>query len=161
MDDVGNQTSCRLAGLRPGTVYFVQVRCNPVGIYGSRKAGIWSEWSHPTAASTPLSERLAGGSCDSKSSGDSNSTLRRELKQFLGWVRHAYGCSSVSMKLYDQWRVIMQKSHKARNQTMSSKSRVCTLLMDSGRCLLFPEWGPPHELANQTLQQSGEVSTRI
>lgn len=25
MDDVGNQTSCRLAGLRPGTVYFVQV----------------------------------------------------------------------------------------------------------------------------------------
>ncbi|XP_070296177.1 cytokine receptor-like factor 1 [Salvelinus sp. IW2-2015] len=28
MDDVGNQTSCRLAGLRPGTVYFVQVRCN-------------------------------------------------------------------------------------------------------------------------------------
>ena len=32
-----------------------QVRCNPVGIYGSRKAGIWSEWSHPTAASTPHS----------------------------------------------------------------------------------------------------------
>lgn len=77
MDDVGNQTSCRLAGLRAGTVYFVQVgrtqpgltptsrssrtmllpqvRCNPVGIYGSRKAGIWSEWSHPTAASTPHS----------------------------------------------------------------------------------------------------------
>lgn len=25
MDDVGNQTSCRLAGLRSGTVYFVQV----------------------------------------------------------------------------------------------------------------------------------------
>ncbi|TKS86817.1 Cytokine receptor-like factor 1 [Collichthys lucidus] len=117
MDDVGNQTSCRLAGLRPGTVYFVQVRCNPVGIYGSRKAGIWSEWSHPTAASTPHSERLMSGSCDSKSSGDSNSTLRRELKQFFGWVRkHAYGCSSMSMKLYDQWRVLMQKSHKARNQ---------------------------------------------
>ncbi|CAF89355.1 unnamed protein product, partial [Tetraodon nigroviridis] len=77
MDDVGNQTSCRLAGLRPGTVYssrwdpgvpapqtgsgsltavsLPQVRCNPVGIYGSRKAGIWSEWSHPTAASTPHS----------------------------------------------------------------------------------------------------------
>lgn len=34
---------------------FPQVRCNPVGIYGSRKAGIWSEWSHPTAASTPHS----------------------------------------------------------------------------------------------------------
>ncbi|KAF0044104.1 hypothetical protein F2P81_003262 [Scophthalmus maximus] len=103
MDDVGNQTSCRLAGLRPGTVYFVQVRCNPVGIYGSRKAGIWSEWSHPTAASTPHSERLMSGSCDSKSSGDSNSTLRRELKQFFGWVRkHAYGCSSMSMKMFSK-----------------------------------------------------------
>ncbi|KAM4723437.1 LOW QUALITY PROTEIN: cytokine receptor-like factor 1a [Anableps anableps] len=117
MNDVGNQTSCRLAGLRPGTVYFVQVRCNPVGIYGSRKAGIWSEWSHPTAASTPHSERLM--SCDSKSSGDSNSTLRRELKQFLGWVKkHAYGCSSMSMKLYDQWRVDMQKSPNTRNQVL-------------------------------------------
>ncbi|CAG13473.1 unnamed protein product, partial [Tetraodon nigroviridis] len=37
------------------TVHFVQVRCNPVGIYGSRKAGIWSDWSHPAAASTPNS----------------------------------------------------------------------------------------------------------
>ncbi|KAJ7427324.1 Cytokine receptor-like factor 1 [Willisornis vidua] len=55
VDDVGNQTSCRLAGLRPGTVYFVQVRCNPFGIYGSKKAGIWSDWSNPTAASTPRS----------------------------------------------------------------------------------------------------------
>ncbi|KAJ8003731.1 hypothetical protein DPEC_G00151400 [Dallia pectoralis] len=118
MDDVGNQTSCRLAGLRPGTVYFVQVRCNPVGIYGSRRAGIWSEWSHPTAASTPHSERVLSGSCDSKS-GDSNSTLRRELKQFFGWVRkHAYGCSGMSIKLYDQWRVWMQKSHKTRNQVL-------------------------------------------
>lgn len=53
IDDAGNQTSCRLAGLRAGTVYFVQVRCNPVGIYGSKKAGIWSDWSHSTAASTP------------------------------------------------------------------------------------------------------------
>lgn len=53
IDDAGNQTSCRLAGLRAGTVYFVQVRCSPVGIYGSRKAGIWSDWSHSTAASTP------------------------------------------------------------------------------------------------------------
>ena len=52
---MSNQTSCRLAGLKPGTVYFVQVRCNPFGIYGSKKAGIWSEWSHPTAASTPRS----------------------------------------------------------------------------------------------------------
>lgn len=55
VDDVGNQTSCRLAGLRPGTVYFVQVRCNPFSIYGSKKAGIWSDWSNPTAASTPRS----------------------------------------------------------------------------------------------------------
>ncbi|XP_077587350.1 cytokine receptor-like factor 1a isoform X2 [Stigmatopora nigra] len=123
MDDVGNQTSCRLAGLRGGTVYFVQVRCNPVGIYGSRKAGIWSEWSHPTAASTPHAERGASGSCDSKgSSGDSNSTLRRELKQFFGWARkHAYGCSSMSINHYDQWRMLMQKSHKARNQVGSPK----------------------------------------
>uniref|UniRef100_A0A3Q1F7W7 Cytokine receptor-like factor 1b n=1 Tax=Acanthochromis polyacanthus TaxID=80966 RepID=A0A3Q1F7W7_9TELE len=116
VDDVGNLTSCRLAGLQPGTVYFVQVRCNPVGIFGSRKAGIWSDWSHPTAASTPSSERQLSGSCDPKP-GQQNSTLRRELKQFFGWVRkHAYGCSGMSIKLYDQWRVWLQKSHKARNQ---------------------------------------------
>uniref|UniRef100_A0AAV2JI12 Cytokine receptor-like factor 1 n=1 Tax=Knipowitschia caucasica TaxID=637954 RepID=A0AAV2JI12_KNICA len=121
IEDVGNQTSCRLAGLRHGTVYFVQVRCNPVGIYGSRKAGIWSEWSHPTAASTPQTVVMPG-SCDSKSSADSNSTLRRELKQFFGWVRkHAYGCSSMSMKMYDQWRGLMQKSHKSRNQVGSTR----------------------------------------
>ncbi|KAM4629726.1 cytokine receptor-like factor 1b isoform 2-T2 [Polymixia lowei] len=121
VDDVGNQTSCRLAGLRAGTVYFVQVRCNPVGIYGSRKAGIWSDWSHPTAASTPISERLQSGSCDPKSS-EQNSTLRRELKQFFGWVRkHAYGCSGMSIKLYDQWRVWLQKSHKPRNQVDSTR----------------------------------------
>ncbi|CDQ83072.1 unnamed protein product [Oncorhynchus mykiss] len=96
----------------------MQVRCNPVGIYGSRRAGIWSEWSHPTAASTPHSERVLSGSCDSKS-GDSNSTLRRELKQFFGWVRNnAYGCGGMSIKLYDQWRVWMQKSHKTRNQVL-------------------------------------------
>ncbi|NXF97144.1 CRLF1 factor, partial [Eubucco bourcierii] len=115
VDDVGNQTSCRLAGLRPGTVYFVQVRCNPYGIYGSKKAGIWSDWSNPTAASTPRSERTAGG-CDPKG-GEQNTTLRRELKQFFGWVKkHAYGCSNLGIKLYDQWRVWLQKSHKARNQ---------------------------------------------
>ncbi|XP_034530115.1 cytokine receptor-like factor 1b isoform X2 [Notolabrus celidotus] len=116
VDDAGNQTSCRLAGLRPGTVYFVQVRCNPVGIYGSRKAGIWSDWSHPAAASTPNSQRLQSGSCDSKPS-EQNSTLRRELKQFFGWVRkHAYGCSGMSIKLYDQWRVWLQKTDRTRNQ---------------------------------------------
>lgn len=117
VDDVGNQTSCRLAGLRPGTVYFVQVRCNPFGIYGSKKAGIWSDWSNPTAASTPRSERTAGG-CDPKG-GEQNTTLRRELKQFFGWVKkHSYGCSNLSIKLYDQWRVWLQKSHKTRNQVL-------------------------------------------
>ncbi|XP_076880654.1 cytokine receptor-like factor 1b isoform X3 [Brachyhypopomus gauderio] len=115
VDDVGNQTSCRLAGLKPGTVYFVQVRCNPVGIYGSKKAGIWSDWSHPTAASTPSSRRLQTGTCDPKSE-EHNSTLRQELKQFFGWVRkHTYGCTNVSIKLYDQWRVWLQKAHKTRN----------------------------------------------
>ncbi|XP_075632587.1 cytokine receptor-like factor 1 isoform X2 [Balearica regulorum gibbericeps] len=121
VDDVGNQTSCRLAGLRPGTVYFVQVRCNPFGIYGSKKAGIWSDWSNPTAASTPRSERAAGG-CDPKG-GEQNTTLRRELKQFFGWVKkHAYGCSNLGIKLYDQWRVWLQKSHKTRNQPVSPGS---------------------------------------
>ncbi len=61
-------------------------------------------------------ERLLTGSCDSKV-GQQNSTLRRDLKQFFGWVRkHAYGCSGMSIKLYDQWRVWLQKSHKTRNQ---------------------------------------------
>uniref|UniRef100_A0A8C2TKF7 Cytokine receptor-like factor 1 n=1 Tax=Coturnix japonica TaxID=93934 RepID=A0A8C2TKF7_COTJA len=124
VDDVGNQTSCRLAGLRPGTVYFVQVRCNPFGIYGSKKAGIWSDWSNPTAASTPRSERTAGG-CDPKG-GEQNTTLRRELKQFFGWVKkHSYGCSNLSIKLYDQWRVWLQKSHKTRNQVGKERSTRC------------------------------------
>lgn len=60
-------------------------------------------------------ERAAGG-CDPKG-GEQNTTLRRELKQFFGWVKkHAYGCSNLGIKLYDQWRVWLQKSHKARNQ---------------------------------------------
>lgn len=63
-----------------------------------------------------FAERLMTGSCDSKA-GQQNSTLRRDLKQFFGWVRkHAYGCSGMSIKLYDQWRVWLQKSHKTRNQ---------------------------------------------
>ncbi|XP_070712241.1 cytokine receptor-like factor 1 [Pempheris klunzingeri] len=116
IDDVGNQTSCRLAGLRPGTVYFVEVRCNPVGIYGSRRAGIWSGWSHAAAASTPSSARPQSGPCDPRPV-EQTSTLRRELKQFIGWVRkHAYGCSGMSIKLYDQWRVWLQKTHNTRNQ---------------------------------------------
>ncbi|KAL4663257.1 hypothetical protein H8957_013949 [Semnopithecus entellus] len=118
VDDVSNQTSCRLAGLKPGTVYFVQVRCNPFGIYGSKKAGIWSEWSHPTAASTPRSERSGpgGGACEPRGGEPSSGPVRRELKQFLGWLKkHAY-CSNLSFRLYDQWRAWMQKSHKTRNQ---------------------------------------------
>ncbi|XP_063003031.1 cytokine receptor-like factor 1 isoform X2 [Elgaria multicarinata webbii] len=117
VDNVGNQTSCRLAGLRPGTVYFVQVRCNPFGIYGSKKAGIWSDWSNPTAASTPRNGRTPGV-CEPKS-GEHNNTLRRELKQFFGWMRKhgsSYGCANLSIKMYDQWRVSLQKSHKTRNQ---------------------------------------------
>uniref|UniRef100_A0A8C9VVS7 Cytokine receptor-like factor 1 n=1 Tax=Scleropages formosus TaxID=113540 RepID=A0A8C9VVS7_SCLFO len=128
VDDVGNETSCRLAGLRPDTVYFVQVRCNPVGIFGSRKTGIWSEWSNPTAASTPRSERLLSASCDPKS-GELNAALRRELKQFFGWVReHAAGCGGVSIKLYDQWRVWLQKSHKTRNQVGEEPLSAASLL---------------------------------
>ncbi|ELW67143.1 Cytokine receptor-like factor 1 [Tupaia chinensis] len=123
VDDVSNQTSCRLAGLKPGTVYFVQVRCNPFGIYGSKKAGIWSEWSHPTAASTPRSERSGpgGGACEPRGGEPSSGPVRRELKQFLGWLKkHAY-CSNLSFRLYDQWRAWMQKSHKTRHQVLPDK----------------------------------------
>lgn len=72
---------------------------------------------HPSLL-PPLSppDRLLSSTCESKPS-EQNSTLRRELKQFFGWVRkHAYGCSGMSIKLYDQWRVWLQKSHKTRNQ---------------------------------------------
>lgn len=89
VDDVGNQTSCRLAGLQPRTVYFVQVRCNPVGIYGSRKAGIWSDWSHPAAASTPSSgEYIAQNRCN-----------------FLGLL---YGCkaNNFNTRLYEGKRCL-------------------------------------------------------
>lgn len=50
VDDVSNQTL--LPPGRPEARHrLLQVRCNPFGIYGSKKAGL-SEWSHPTAAST-------------------------------------------------------------------------------------------------------------
>lgn len=71
----------------------------------------------PQGGADPLvpPERAAGG-CDPKG-GEQNTTLRRELKQFFGWVKkHAYGCSNLGIKLYDQWRVWLQKSHKTRNQ---------------------------------------------
>ncbi|TRY62335.1 hypothetical protein DNTS_025871, partial [Danionella cerebrum] len=115
IDDAGNQTSCRVAGLKPGKVYFVQVRCNPVGIYGSKKAGIWSDWSHSTAASTPGIERPSRGSCELKPR-ENNATLRKELKLFFGWMRkHSYGCTDISIKLYDQWRVWLQKGQKTHD----------------------------------------------
>lgn len=73
-------------------------------------------WLTLFTLSSPWAERLQSGSCEPKP-GEQNSTLRRELKQFFGWVRkHAYGCSGMSIKLYDQWRVWLQKSHKTRNQ---------------------------------------------
>lgn len=66
--------------------------------------------------------------CDPKS-GEQNSTLRRELKQFFGWVKkHAYGCSNLSIKLYDQWRVWLQKSHKTRNQVGKDPSLILSYL---------------------------------
>ncbi|CAG13472.1 unnamed protein product, partial [Tetraodon nigroviridis] len=56
------------------------------------------------------------GPCDLQP-GEQNTTLRRELKQFLGWARkHASGCSAVSIKLYDEWRAWLQKSHRIRHQ---------------------------------------------
>lgn len=62
------------------------------------------------------SDWLQQSSCDPPP-GELNSTLRRELKQFLGWVRkQASGCSSMSIKLYDQWRAWLQKTGRARSQ---------------------------------------------
>lgn len=100
VDDVGNQTSCRLAGLQPGTVYFVQVRCNPVGIYGSRKAGIWSDWSHPAAASTP-------------SSGESKKKKDATLRILL------YGCRADNFNI----RLCEQSCHSI--QMFKSLTEVC------------------------------------
>ncbi|KAM9761526.1 cytokine receptor-like factor 1b [Menidia menidia] len=119
VDDVGNLTSCRLAGLKPAAVYFVQVRCCPVGIFGSRKPGIWSQWSHPTAASTTSGKSCAGftGPPAPPPPGQLNSTLRGELKRFFGWVRkQASGCGAVSLRLYDQWRAWLRKTHRRRHK---------------------------------------------
>lgn len=86
---------------------------------GSSLCSLHCKWAASAALSPrPLpvpAERTAGG-CDPKG-GEQNTTLRRELKQFFGWVKkHSYGCSNLSIKLYDQWRVWLQKSHKTRNQ---------------------------------------------
>jgi hypothetical protein len=57
-----------------------------------------------------------GGACEPRGGEPSSGPVRRELKQFLGWLKkHAY-CSNLSFRLYDQWRAWMQKSHKTRNQ---------------------------------------------
>ncbi|GAB1293253.1 Cytokine receptor-like factor 1 [Apodemus speciosus] len=57
-----------------------------------------------------------GGVCEPRGGEPSSGPVRRELKQFLGWLKkHAY-CSNLSFRLYDQWRAWMQKSHKTRNQ---------------------------------------------
>lgn len=78
-----------------------------------------------------LPERLRSNSCDPKP-GEQNSTLRRELKQFFGWVRkHAYGCSGMSIKLYDQWRVWLQKSHKTHIQVGKQNPSLFSLSLQS------------------------------
>lgn len=83
-------------------------------------------------------ERLQSGSCDPKP-GEQNSTLRRELKQFFGWVRkHASGCSGMSIKLYDQWRVWLQKTHRTRNQVGKQKQNLSlSLSLSVSLCLCF------------------------
>lgn len=88
---------------------------------------------------TLLSERLQTGSCDLKPS-EQNSTLRRELKQFFGWVRkHVYGCSSMSIKLYDQWRVWLQKSQKTRNR-VGKHNRCFFFLLSLLSCINVLSW---------------------
>lgn len=72
----------------------------------------------PDTAAPPPSERPGpgGGACEPRGGEPSSGPVRRELKQFLGWLKkHAY-CSNLSFRLYDQWRAWMQKSHKTRNQ---------------------------------------------
>lgn len=76
-------------------------------------------------------ERSHSGSCDSKPS-ENNSTLRKELKQFFGWMRkHSYGCTDVSIKLYDQWRVWLQKAQKTHDQVSKNRHtlRLQTLIV--------------------------------
>uniref|UniRef100_F7C8F9 Cytokine receptor like factor 1 n=1 Tax=Monodelphis domestica TaxID=13616 RepID=F7C8F9_MONDO len=58
----------------------------------------------------------SGGACEPRGGEPSSMPVRRELKQFLGWLKkHSY-CPNLSFRLYDQWRAWMQKSHKTRNQ---------------------------------------------
>lgn len=74
--------------------------------------------ARPNAAASSPTERPGpgGGACEPRGGEPSSGPVRRELKQFLGWLKkHAY-CSNLSFRLYDQWRAWMQKSHKTRNQ---------------------------------------------
>lgn len=67
-------------------------------------------------SSSPPSVQLQTGPCDLQPA-EHNSTLRRELKQFLGWVRkYVSGCGAVSIKLYDEWRAWLHKTHRMRQQ---------------------------------------------
>lgn len=91
---------------------------------------------HGIFISISQAERSHCGSCDSKPS-EHNSTLRKELKQFFGWMRkHSYGCTDVSIKLYDQWRVWLQKAQKTHDQV--SKDKAYLLLQHISRWQTIP-----------------------
>lgn len=90
---------------------------------------------HDAAAPPPTSERPGpgGGACEPRGGEPSSGPVRRELKQFLGWLKkHAY-CSNLSFRLYDQWRAWMQKSHKTRNQVGRRDSRARDGVVGAGR----------------------------
>lgn len=85
---------------------------------GGRRPARASCWPRPNTAAPFSLERPGpgGGVCEPRGGEPSSGPVRRELKQFLGWLKkHAY-CSNLSFRLYDQWRAWMQKSHKTRNQ---------------------------------------------
>lgn len=100
-----------------------------------------------------------GGVCEPRGGEPSSGPVRRELKQFLGWLKkHAY-CSNLSFRLYDQWRAWMQKSHKTRNQVgkwgeacvgvkeLRRGTRVCSL---HNTALFFPSTGRGDPALGQT-----------
>lgn len=85
---------------------------------GGRRPARASCRPRPDTAAPLFLERPGpgGGVCEPRGGEPSSGPVRRELKQFLGWLKkHAY-CSNLSFRLYDQWRAWMQKSHKTRNQ---------------------------------------------
>lgn len=88
----------------------------------------------------PPSERPGpgGGACEPRGGEPSSGPVRRELKQFLGWLKkHAY-CSNLSFRLYDQWRAWMQKTHKTRNQVGRRDRRARDGVVGAGR---ESDWG--------------------